>query len=139
MKIYKAYKLRIHLTDLQNVSEKVKAFGTEKVNAETEIEDLISAYKTAKFVVTDSFHGTCLAIIFNKPFISIANFKRGEKRFISLLNWIGLTDRLVMNMEEIYNKESLIQDVNFDKANEIILESRKIGLEWLKSHLEKMV
>ena len=44
-----------------------------------------------------------------------------------------------MNMEEIYNKESLIQDVNFDKANEIILESRKIGLEWLKLHLEKMV
>ncbi len=128
-----------NFTDLQNVSEKVKAFGTEKVNAETEIEDLISAYKTAKFVVTDSFHGTCLAIIFNKPFISIANFKRGEKRFISLLNWIGLTDRLVMNMEEIYNKESLIQDVNFDKANEIILESRKIGLEWLKLHLEKMV
>lgn len=128
-----------NFTDLQNVSDKVQAFGKEGVNAEAEIEDLISAYKSAKFVVTDSFHGTCLAIIFNKPFISIANFNRGEKRFISLLKWSGLSDRLVLDINDIYKKDELIQDIDYDTTNEIIQKSRDEGIRWLKSHLDKMV
>ena len=29
---------------------------------------------------SDSYHGTCFSIIFEKKFLSISNFERGEKR-----------------------------------------------------------
>lgn len=140
---YVMQKLKIssyeNFTDLQNVTDKVQAFGNEGVNAEAEIEDLLLAYKNTKFVITDSFHGTCLAIIFNKPFISIANFNRGEKRFISLLKCYGLSNKLVMDINDIYSNEELFKDINYDEINSIISRSREDGMNWLKTHLSKMV
>lgn len=128
-----------NLTDLQNVEERVKKFQGEKVYANVEIEDFLKAYVNAEFVVTDSFHGTCLAIIFNKPFISIANKERGEKRFKSLLKWLGLEGRMVNDVKEIYERPELLEMIDFTSVNKIIENSKKEGIEWLKGHLSKMM
>ena len=45
----------------------------DDVSEKTTPEELIYVIKNAKFVVTDSFHGACLAVIFNKPFICLIN------------------------------------------------------------------
>lgn len=55
----------------------------------------INAFKSAKCIITDSFHGTVFSIIFNKPFVVIANNKRGRARFDSILSLLGLKDRLI--------------------------------------------
>lgn len=125
------------LTDLQEVPERVERFGKDRAFGNAEIEDFIKAYRDAEFVITDSFHGTCLAIIFQKPFISIANKKRGEKRFVSLMDWIGLTDRLVPDVDEIFHREDLLGPVCFDSAEDKIREARAEGLQWLKKMLKK--
>jgi hypothetical protein len=52
----------------------------------------VAAFRDADFVVTDSYHGTIFSIVFEKPFIAIANVARGADRFTSLL---GLEDRLI--------------------------------------------
>ena len=54
----------------------------------------------ADFVVTDSFHGTAMSIVFNKPFLSIGNKKRGITRFKSLLSLFGIEDRLVYEFDQ---------------------------------------
>ena len=128
-----------NLTDLQNVEERVKNFQGEKVFANIGIEDFLKAYVNAEFVVTDSFHGTCLAIIFNKPFISIANKERGEKRFKSLLKWLGLEHRMVYDIKEIYKRTELLEEIDFTPVNRIIENSKNEGIEWLKGHLSKMM
>lgn len=129
----------VNFTDLQDIADKISAFGEDGVNANAEIEDFLNAYSNADFVVTDSFHGTCLAIIFNIPFISIANKKRGEKRFVSLLKWLGLMDRLVYDVNEIYEKPELLNNIDYTNVNMIIKDSRKEGYSWLMEHLKKMV
>lgn len=125
-------------TDLQDVQKKIKQFKLPDVYADREIEDLVKAYSKCDFVLTDSFHGTCFAIIFNKPFISIANHNRGEKRFQSLLRWTGLLDRMVNSVEEIYGKPELFQPIDYDKVNARVAAFRAKSLEWLKSALKKM-
>lgn len=129
----------VNFTDLQDVEERKQSFEGENVYANAEIEDFVKAYANADFVVTDSFHGTCLAIIFNKPFISIANQKRGEKRFISLLKWLNLSERLVFDPKDVYSRIDLVKPVDFTNANKIINESREKGYEWLREILKKMV
>ena len=128
-----------NFTDLLESEEKKKIFGEEGVNSNAEIEDFLKAYSNAEFVITDSFHGTCLAIIFNKPFISIANKKRGEKRFVSLLKWLGLMDRLIYDINEIYEKVELLESFDFSNVNNIINDSKKQGYDWLRENLSKMV
>ena len=54
----------------------------------------------SKFVVTDSFHGTCLSIVFRKPFVVIGNVERGIERFNSLLKLFNLQKRLITNISE---------------------------------------
>jgi len=58
------------------------------------IEDFIHLFNNASFVITDSFHGTCFALNFNKPFVSIA--PHGKKnRIENLLNQIDLQNNII--------------------------------------------
>lgn len=49
----------------------------------------------AGYVITDSFHGTVLSLLFRKDFITFDNGWRGSSRFHTLLDAFGLRDRLV--------------------------------------------
>ena len=68
--------------------------------------DWLKCFAKSKFVITDSFHGMCFALIFNKPFIVIANYGRGIERFESLLDMCNLNDRLI----DINN----LNDISYD-------------------------
>lgn len=59
------------------------------------VEQWLHAFDTAGFVVTDSYHGTVFSIINNVPFISIVNHLRGAARFQSLLELVGLRERMI--------------------------------------------
>lgn len=65
------------------------------------IDEWISGFKNAGFVITDSFHATVFAIIFNVPFVVLANTARGNARLDSLLGLFGLTDRRASSVADI--------------------------------------
>jgi coenzyme F420-reducing hydrogenase beta subunit len=98
-------------------------------------EDLAYLFSQCEFVITDSFHGTCLAVYFEKPFISIANEMRGISRFNSLFKVIGLNDRLVFDVKTILTNKKLLEPVNFEKTNGVLAAERKKSLSWFKKAL----
>ena len=59
------------------------------------IESWLSYFRDTAFVITDSFHGTVFSIIFNKDFYVFGNEKRGNSRFVSLLDAFGINDRMI--------------------------------------------
>ena len=59
------------------------------------IEEWVSTIRNAEIVVTDSYHGTLFSILFQKQFLSFINRKRGADRFHTLLDNLGLQDRLI--------------------------------------------
>ncbi len=59
------------------------------------MEKWLSGLADAKYVVTDSYHGTIFSLIFRKDFISFINRWRGSSRFRTLLDAFNLQDRLV--------------------------------------------
>lgn len=64
------------------------------------VEEWVTGMASADFIVTDSFHGTCFALMFGKPFVSLGNAGRGNARFASVLGATGLEERLVASAEE---------------------------------------
>jgi hypothetical protein len=62
-----------------------------------DVSEWLRAFIDADFIVTDSFHGMVFAVIFRKNFIAIVNHDRGADRFTSMLEQLGLTDRLVFD------------------------------------------
>lgn len=112
-----------------NLDEKDSMIHVKK---EVDLKEWLSYLKNSDFIITDSFHGCCFAILFRKPFIGIKNNKRGGMRFHSLLSRYGLLDRLVSEPTEIYDNEKLFQSIDYEKVYKIIIEDRKVSFKWLK-------
>lgn len=98
------------------------------------IEDWIKSFHDASFIVTDSFHGTVFAIIFNKPFVSIVNKKRGASRFDSLLRKLNLMDRMV-GEDVIIRKDLFENQIDYIKVNNILDEWVAYSYNELKTAL----
>lgn len=97
------------------------------------IEQWIAGFRDASFVVTDSFHGCVFSILFNKPFVVIANAQRGIARLKSLLSMFGLENRLV-NLSEVDNLSQL-QKIEWDRVNAILDKNRQVSLFYLEKAL----
>ena len=65
------------------------------VTAGDSVAKWLAAFRDAKYVITDSFHGTVFSIIFEKQFWTIGNVERGLSRFESLLQLFNLQERLI--------------------------------------------
>lgn len=94
----------------------------------------IKGFNDADFVVTDSFHGTVFSIIFNKPFISIANKQRGTTRFTSLLKLFGLEKRLVYSETDI-SPELIATPIDYESVNKIREDKKIQAISFLTEHL----
>lgn len=90
------------------------------LNDNVSIEQWLSFFDEAEYVVTDSYHGLVFSLIFNKPFYLIRNSFRGNARFDSLLSTFGLNGD-VQNLDwNICNK--IISDYK-DKAIAFLAEN----------------
>lgn len=63
-------------------------------SASLSVEEWLSQIAHAEMVITDSFHGTVFSLLFHREFLSIVNKERGGTRFLSLLQPLGLGNRL---------------------------------------------
>ena len=94
------YKL-ITITDRQtNVEYRESILRDCGVISKATIEEFIYHLLNAEFIVTDSFHGFCFALIFDKPFITLINRTRGASRFETLSQIADCTSRMVENLGE---------------------------------------
>lgn len=77
------------------------------------VENWLSGFFSARYVVTDSFHACVFSILFHIPFWAIGNSSRGLTRFHSLLSLFGLENRLLDENDAI---PSLVFDDEIDWA-----------------------
>ena len=87
--------------------------------------------KNAKYVITDSFHGTCFCINFNKNFIDVLP-ENHSQRNRSVLEFFNLTDRIIVG-----DKFDLVEKgIDWSKVNNILIEQREISMEKLNNLCE---
>ena len=83
--------------------------------------DFMRAIRDAKYVFTDSFHGTIFAYIFECQFVTFLRFGKDDpnsqnSRVENLLNMMGLSDRLI-DKGSISSIDTL-QEIKFTKVQE---------------------
>lgn len=93
--------------------------------------------KNCRYMVTDSFHGACFAIIFNKPFICVANRERGISRFESLFDMLGLSSRLVKNGETLDGRADLFETIDYAAVNQKLAAEVARSRRWMAEALQK--
>lgn len=111
-----------------------KIFKISENSNRVKITQWINAFKSADFIITDSFHGCIFSIIFNKDFFVFINENRGKDRFYSLFEMFDLKDRVIHTPKDInLNNKISWQDV---KTKLEIL--RKYSTNFLISNLKEI-
>lgn len=100
------------------------------------MERWLAAIISSKYVITDSFHGMCLAIICNKPFAVLCNHRRGATRFVSVLKKLKLEERLCSNISQEILEKVFSEKIDYGRVNEIIAFEREKSINWLTEKMD---
>lgn len=108
-----------------------------KYTLEPGVEEWLAMMANSDCIITDSFHGMCFALIFNKPFCvtySSDNW-RGIERFQDLLERINLQELLCL--DDYSDLKAKIEEADFESAYQMISDFTLESKEWLKKELSK--
>ena len=100
------------------------------------IQQWLSCFADAEFVVTDSFHGCVLSVLFHKPFIALANPGRGMSRILSLLESIGLEDRIVQGLDPDDDGEYYLSRIDWDEVDVRLSVMKERSMDFLRNALK---
>lgn len=101
------------------------------------VEDWLKYFKNADAVFTDSYHGFCYTIIFEKPMIVFPNKLRGLARFTTLAELSGLENHFVYSLEELERKKLWDKDIDFSAVKASLKDPIEFSCNWLKNALEQ--
>ena len=76
---------------------------------------LMALFRSATFVITNSFHGTALAIEFGRQFITTSN--KNNPRFESILSLYNLSERFVT---DDFDLKKSMKKIDYNNVNSII-------------------
>lgn len=107
--------------------------------------DFVSLIKNAKYVISNSFHGTVVSILFHKQFIvfpidRVPVNRSRNARLDNLLSTFELKDRMLTNREmgealpdDILNR--LTEPIDYQKADIILCKKRSYSIRYLQDAL----
>lgn len=134
-KIAKVLSKRLNLpvvnTKIMNQGEIFTGF-INKIN--TGPVEFLSLLKNAKLIVTSSFHGTVLSIMFKKPFVTVNGLS--DIRMSNLLTTCKLTDRAI-TFDNVNNFINPCQ-MDFTQAHKILKKERERSIKLLKKSLQNI-
>ena len=138
--VSKKLDLPLHvISDPHYSAEYVKSSWTLPCEMNVCEERWIALIKNSSFIVTDSFHGMCLALIFKKPFIAISNPVRGATRFESIGNLLHIEDKIIKNLEDIdISDDSFFETVDYGQIEKILSSEKSRSEKWLSDALKVM-
>ena len=122
---------------------KVRALVREKLGVKDDVEmplvyglcEWLAAIKGAECVVTNSFHGSMLSIIFKTPFVFLSSGKsKMNDRLSTLLGSLGLSSRIAETEEDI--ERVLTLPIDWNSVSERLSDYSREGREFLLGSLE---
>lgn len=108
-----------------------------KVLPKVNVKEFLYYIKHCDYLITDSHHGTCFAIIYHKQYIAMVNQKRGGTRFETIADLLNLNSRLVYNISNINNNDKFYEDINWSDVEFLINKEKDRALLWLNEALNK--
>lgn len=101
--------------------------------------EFVSFIKNAKYVCTDSFHGSVFSVMYEVPFFTFSRYKEDSEdstnsRLYSFLNMVGLKQRLYYSGSVISEED--LNALDFSSALTILKQKRNGSIQYLKEALE---
>ena len=122
---------RKQLNPISISAEKANSLKPLQERIQPSVESWLSSIANADFVFTDSYHGMVFSIIFHKQFIAYSN--RGAARFESLLDALGIKNRLIRCSSDL--NDSVFSAIDYVKVDSLLEKYRRDSINFLESAL----
>lgn len=99
------------------------------------LEETLRTLYDCDYIITDSYHGVCFALIFEKDFLAIP--RDFPDRFTSLLKRLGLEDRIVADDLSNYSEDLLRRKIDYAEVRKLLLPLIESSRSFLESALAK--
>ena len=129
----------ITILGLKEYEEAIKNWHTGHVLPCGTTEEFLYYIKHCTYLLTDSHHGTCFGIIYEKPYVALVNKERGATRFETVADLLDLRENLVYSYDEIYNNGTihLPPSIDYKKVNCRLEKECERADKWLEKALRK--
>lgn len=94
----------------------------------------LAQFRDADYIVTDSYHGIIFAILFEKKFLVVADGQHKNQRVLSLLDRLGLLDRVISRGDRLPDIEAKI---DYPRVRALLEEDRQRSIQWLREQLQE--
>ena len=96
------------------------------------IEGWMSRIASARYVITDSFHGTVLSLLYGRQFVVCVGNPKRITRIQSLLAQLGLEDRIMLDTDPVEKlKDSLNIPIDYKSVHAKIRQMRERSFEFI--------
>lgn len=114
--------------DMVEFATTAESLFNRKMKQSVSVEKLLLYFKKSSYIITTSFHGTVLSILFNKQFNTVSISKNIDERAVQLLEDIGLSNRLI-TIDSVVPDDVMIDYLNvqrlFESRNQCIIKQLK--------------
>ena len=109
------------------------------ISVRARIDEIIPYFRNARYVITETFHGTIFSAITHRPFVTIVretidNSYGNKEKLDDLLIRLGTTDRKITNLSDL--EETMLRPIDFERIDLLRETERKKTLEYLKEQME---
>lgn len=92
----------------------------------------------SKFILTDSFHGTVVALLCQKPFAVLYEDNGLSSRIVDLLTRLGLEDRIFYNYDDFSKSAVWKKPIDYKKVNVLLEHYRRTSWDYLRNVISKI-
>lgn len=127
----------VSITDKQfKPEEKLEILKDCGVLDKASLYEILYHLKNAEFIVTDSYHGYCFALVFRKSYLVLVNRSRGGARFDTLGELFHITDRFAKRVQDISGRDELHSPVDYTDLSARIESEADRSRKWLLNAIE---
>lgn len=92
----------------------------------------------SKYILTNSFHGTVLALISKKPFAVLYKENGLSSRIVDLLKQVGLEERIFFSYHDFISSESWKKEIDYSEVDNKLSIYREKSWDYLKDVVKKI-
>ena len=102
----------------------------------TPVDEWLRRIAGARFVVTHSYHGTVLSLLYHRPFAVVYTSRNGRQgRITELLDYLGLSDRFFTDGDEAMKAKIWERPIDFNEVDRRIEALRDKSMQFLNGIL----
>lgn len=103
------------------------------------VQQWIKTIAESQFVITHSFHGLVLCLLYHRPFVVIYDRGNRSSRIINLLHKVGLENHLFTSISEAEKSDVWHAPINFQQVDKLLADEREKSISYLKriTNIEK--